>query len=548
MASSHSSEDITQEHVETDSSRKLKFRSKRRGKTSRKEQLKAARTRKVCLNAASNDTITERGCITRPTPSSTSSLQEAGNSISDIDSKETETPKVRSRFDLKRKRLLEEEIDPDGDSLNNSEYFLVNKEVLNEALQTSAQCSICKSGNIYLNVLEKHGIARKMILRCDNAQCINQSCFYTSKRSSSKSLAEKESPGPKPFELNLRYVLAMRLLGKGYAGMNSFTGMMNMGNSMSKKCFNKILDSIENVSLKIAEDSMNCAAGEVRGVNTEIVNATAMFDGTWQKRGYSSLVGLVSCISTLNFKVMDFEIMRKTCKKCHILSKMDKNCERYASLENHKCDKDHEGSAPVMEVVGTRAIFNRSVAKRNLRYTGYVGDGDSKTYETIVSEKVYGEEIDIVKKECIGHVQKRMGTALRKLKLTTGKQKLSDGKTLGGNGRLTFKEIDRLQTYYGLAIRRNVGNLLGMKSSIAAILRHRLSTDAMPNHSECPKGPETWCKYNKDPENFKHKNPLPKAVAIHIKPVFDRLSNNKILERCLDGFNQNAAESYNGLL
>ena len=91
--------------------------------------------------------------------------------------------------------------------------------------------------------------------------------------------------------------------------MNSFTGMMNIGNSMSKKCFNKILDSIENVSLKIAEDSMNCAAGEVRGVNTEILNATAMFDGTWQKRGYSSLVGLVSCISTLNFKVMDFEIM-----------------------------------------------------------------------------------------------------------------------------------------------------------------------------------------------------------------------------------------------
>ena len=120
MASSHSSKDITQEHVETDSSRKLKFRFKRRGKTSRKEQLKGARTRKVCLNVASNDTSTERGGKTRPTPSSTSSLQEDGNSISDIDSKETETPKVRSRFDLKRKRLLEEEIDPDGDFLNNS--------------------------------------------------------------------------------------------------------------------------------------------------------------------------------------------------------------------------------------------------------------------------------------------------------------------------------------------------------------------------------------------------------------------------------------------
>lgn len=43
--------------------------------------------------------------------------------------------------------------------------------------------------------------------------------------------------------------------------------------------------------------------------------------------------------------------------------------------------------------------------------------------------------------------------SVRKLKATM--KMLSDGKVLGGKGRLTDFEIDNLQTFYGLAIRRN---------------------------------------------------------------------------------------------
>ena len=64
----------------------------------------------------------------------------------------------------------------------------------------------------------------------------------------------------------------------------------------------------------------------------------------------------------------------------------------------------------------------------------------------------YGN-VDIVKKECVGHVQKRCGNALRKLKTELGSKKLSDNKTIGGKGRLTNQKIDQLQIYYGLAIR-----------------------------------------------------------------------------------------------
>lgn len=62
----------------------------------------------------------------------------------------------------------------------------------------------------------------------------------------------------------------------------------------------------------------------------------------------------------------------------------------------------------------------------------------------------------VVKLDCIGHVQKRLGNALRKLKKTT-KGKLSDGKIIGGKEhRLPDKTIDKLQQHYGKVIRRTV--------------------------------------------------------------------------------------------
>ena len=41
---------------------------------------------------------------------------------------------------------------------------------------------------------------------------------------------------------------------------------------------------------------------------------------------------------------------------------------------------------------------------------------------------------------------------------------------------------------------------------------------------------------------------MPKAVALAIKPVFDRLKDENLLQRCLGGYNQNAAESFNSVL
>ena len=81
-------------------------------------------------------------------------------------------------------------------------------------------------------------------------------------------------------------------------------------------------------------------------------------------------------------------------------------------------------------------------------------DGDSKTFALLSREQVYGNdaEAQVEKFDCVGHVQKRLSTALRNLKVQHCRQKLSDGKTIGGAGRLTDSLINSLQNYYGNAI------------------------------------------------------------------------------------------------
>ncbi|GFW22580.1 uncharacterized protein TNCV_1478771 [Trichonephila clavipes] len=144
-----------------------------------------------------------------------------------------------------------------------------------------------------------------------------------------------------------------------------------------------------------------------------------------------------------------------------------------------------------------------------------------------------------------------MGSRLQKLKALWGEKKLSDGKTIGGKGRLTDAIISKLTTFYGNVIRANFHNVNEMRQAVWA---HTSSTDDEPKHWFCPKGKNSWCKYNVSVHNntvnefFFRKNTLPKAVSEVIKPVFKDLSHLKLLRRCLGGKLKNANESLNSLI
>ncbi|GBN58852.1 hypothetical protein AVEN_64691-1 [Araneus ventricosus] len=87
-----------------------------------------------------------------------------------------------------------------------------------------------------------------------------------------------------------------------------------------------------------------------------------------------------------------------------------------------------------MEVEGMKKIFRRSVAKRGVRYLSHIGDGDSFTFKDVCEDKPYGINTTIEKVKCVGHVQKRMGTRLRRLKKHMKRKKSADRKIIGGRG------------------------------------------------------------------------------------------------------------------
>ena len=140
---------------------------------------------------------------------------------------------------------------------------------------------------------------------------------------------------------------------------------------------------------------------------------------------------------------------------------------------------------------------------------------------------------------------------LRQLKAHKGKQKLRDGKRIGGIGRLTNARIDKLHVYYGLAIRLHTFDVDGMKEEVWVLLCHSASSDENPQHQTCSEGPKSWCKYNLvflESKPFKHPSPLPSAVADDLTSLYQRLTQDDIMQGCVGGYTQNNCEAINHLI
>ncbi|GFX72692.1 uncharacterized protein TNCV_4062871 [Trichonephila clavipes] len=118
----------------------------------------------------------------------------------------------------------------------------------------------------------------------------------------------------KCYDVNLRLTYGMRAIGKGGAAARIFCGLMNLPPPPAK--FERHNSLFLNVLKTISEDSMNAAVHEAVIANDNNSNIAVAVDGTWHKRGYSSLNGVVCATSVENGKVIDFEALTKYCSSC----------------------------------------------------------------------------------------------------------------------------------------------------------------------------------------------------------------------------------------
>ena len=392
-------------------------------------------------------------------------------------------------------------------------YFVINFALF-FALQDRVVCNVC-SGAVKFSRRAEKGLGFQLVVQC---QCDDEVHIPSSPLVG------------RTYEINRRFVFVMRLLGIGFQGIQNFCGYMDFGLSLSKHAYYDILEHIRIAARTVAEAVLRKAVNEEKEKNEAAGNIrnhlSVSGDGSWSKRGFSSLIGIVSLVGKFTGKILDVIVKSSVCKICESKAAEKDDIEMDIWREEHKaeCTANHDGSAGKMEVDGVLEMFERSVELHDVYYENYIGDGDTKTFKCLRDSLPYGDELEVKKLECVLHVKKRLYKRAKDAKknLTqqrnsrkilekneidkTATKRTSRGKAVATRSKkktepnvktaaLTNKVMLQLSSYYERAIRQNSNSIDGMLRDIWATFQHKISTDAHPQHEFCPPGPTSWCKY-----------------------------------------------------
>ena len=303
-----------------------------------------------------------------------------------------------------------DELSDESDGISSEEdlkvlegFRLVETSVRSSVFQLFC-CPACKYGHIELEEDDsaKMGFASLLLLKCKSHKCKFSERFYTSSK----------IEGSQAFEVNWRIVLATRNIGigHGHQALVKFTGVMNMPSPMNENSYRDHVAAVKSAAHAVCKQSMRSAVEQVKDYyepeKDGIFDVAVSGDGTWRKRDYSSSFGVVTALSTVPVKALDVEIMSKNCKECTVWRGKEDTGQFQDWWEGHQhlCETNHLGTSGSMDATGLLAIYQRSVEDYSLRYTEFLGDGDSKAHKLIVEEAVYGDKA-VTKLECIGHVQ-----------------------------------------------------------------------------------------------------------------------------------------------
>ena len=237
-------------------------------------------------------------------------------------------------------------------------------------------------------------------------------------------------------EVTMRSLLTVHCSGLSWRDLHKFSTIFNMPAPLENMP-PLYLNKIEDVVKLTAEESMLEAADDIhRNFNNtpssvpDCFNTTVNFDSSWKTRGYYSNLGFGSAISAWTKKILDYELLNRICEKCARWSakRKDEHPDEYLKwFDSHKanCRINHTGSSQSMEPAAAKLIWSRSVEKRKLCYTTFIGDGDSKSYQLVRDMKLYNGDT-IHKEECLPHVSKRLKKTLCKKRRTPNLKPMSN--------------------------------------------------------------------------------------------------------------------------
>ena len=429
-------------------------------------------------------------------------------------------------------------------NINSCHYLLLDSNILDNILKIVGVCN-SKELELCNNISRKKGLANCLEIKCTASGFDYFFSTYKSKRVRQDRVIRSQTP----FDINARAVIAFREIEKCHTSMETF-GYMNCVPPMSYATFSEMNKELAACYSMVADNSMLQAVHENKGDDSDdLVCNSSFVRQNVAKRGYSSLNAVVSVISVEIGKVIEYRVLAKKCAQCTAWESRrgTGDFDNFMSFHIEECLINHQGSAGAMESKRIVECFGSSLDKYNLRYTEYLGDGDTNSYHDVVNSKPH-DDIPVKKLECIGHIQKRVGARLLKVRKNGDFKELYEDDDEESNSkkrkkkkslRLIDKDINKLQNYYGIAIRSSTGDIVwNLKKSIAAAFYHCCeATSLEQRHQFCPKTVSSWCKYQNDIINgtttYRNKLGIDIKLRDLIKPVFMYLSCDELLSKCL---------------
>ena len=380
-------------------------------------------------------------------------------------------------------------------------------------------------------------------------------------------------------EANMNAVYQSIEDGRGFAGYQKVCAINN-NDPMTKHKYSKIKDHIGDLCFDMFRNKSDliyqCLVAHYATLNrfpddNGVLNIDVSFDGSWPTRGHKSHIGVGAVIDVYTGFVIDYYVCSSYCAFCN--RQKTKKSENQISeeqfrilMDDHQndCNQnfDDEASSGAMEAEVANVLWGRSLAHR-FRYVNFIGDGDSNACDKVCSmnddKGPYADDnIKVEKQECIDHVGQRFGAKLRKavdepfVWAVDKNGKQYKKKLLSGKHTLTDTVIKRMSYYYSVAVRRCIGKAVSeLKHGIMAIFYHCGSTDASLNHQLCPKGPDSYCFYNKALAN--KTKPTHEEMQIYFRldaeerkivlNVLRDMCSDDLLRKCLLGKTQNPNEA-----
>ena len=186
-------------------------------------------------------------------------------------------------------------------------YKILNFYTVFSSLSECVKCKTC-GGDVKFLTESTRGLGFKIVVSCSSCTPTSiPSCPYVKTA----------------YEINQRFCFAMRLLGVGFRGAAKFCGFMDLPAPVQQTTYDIIVKNIHTAASSVCEEVLKEAIKEEReeirkyDPSSNDEELTVSGDGTWRKRGFSSLFGIAALIGHFTGKVVDFIVKSSVCSACN---------------------------------------------------------------------------------------------------------------------------------------------------------------------------------------------------------------------------------------